>query len=175
MLCFVIVPAVATATKTVHAQRRALDAREQAFVAQATSDDAMQIALGKLAMTRSANPRLRALASRIVSDHAALNLQFAKLASSSGHAHGLSPQAISAMKAHLESLHGEAFDQAFTGMMVWEHRKVIAAYEVAAKTSADPTLRTIAMRGIPVLQGHLDAVRALMAQSSSAEQRQENE
>ena len=172
MLCFLVQPA-ATAK---HVQHRTLDAREQAFVAQATSDDAMQITLGKLAMTRSANPRLRALASRIVSDHAALNLQFARLATttSRGHAHGLSAQAISAMKAHLESLHGEAFDQAFAGMMVSEHRKVIAAYEVAAKTSADSTLRTIATRGIPILQGHLDEARALMGQSSPAEQRRED-
>lgn len=149
-----------------------LDAREQAFVAQATSDDALQIALAQLAMSRSSNPRLRALASKIVSDHSALNLQFAQLAASTGskgHAHGVPAGNVAAMKAHLQSLQGAAFDQAFAGMMVKEHRKIIAAYEVAAKTSHDGRLRTIAARGLPVLQGHLDEARALMKDGSRAE------
>ena len=145
-------------------------------MAQATADDDMQIALAKLAMNRSANPRVRALASRIVSDHTALNLQFAQLAasaSSKGHAHGMPVQHIDALQAHLQSLQGAAFDQAFAGMMVKEHRKIIAAYEVVAKTAADDRLKTIAARGIPVLQAHLAAARALMKQGSPAEIRRE--
>lgn len=170
LLCLAVLPAVGLAHTAANTPKRnerrpALDTREQAFVAQATSDDAMQITLAKLAMNRSANPRVRALASRIVSDHTALNLQFAQLAAntgSKGHAHGMSAQDIGAMRAHLQSLRGAAFDRAFAGMMVKEHRKIIAAYEVAAKTSADNRLKTIAARGIPVLQEHLAAARALL-------------
>lgn len=171
LLCLAVVPSRALAQS--HPK---LDAREQAFVAQATSDDAMQIALAQLAMSRSSNPRVRALASKIVSDHTALNLQFAQLAastSSKGHAHGVPAGNIAAMKAHLQSLQGDAFDQAFAGMMVKEHRKIIAAYEVAAKTSADSRLRTIAARGVPVLQDHLDEARALMEEGSVAERKRE--
>jgi putative membrane protein len=148
-----------------NAHRRVLDAREQAFVAQATADNAMQIALAKLAMEKSGDPRLRALASRIVSDHSALNLQFAQLAaarSSKGRAHGTSAQDIAAMEAHLQSLHGEAFDQAFAGMMMKEHRKIIAAYAAAARNSADSQLKALAARGLPVLQEHAAAARALL-------------
>lgn len=171
LLCLVIAPSAGFAQ-----DHPRLDAREQAFVAQATSDDAMQIALGQLAMSRSSNPKVRALASKIVSDHSALNLQFAQLAastSSKGHAHGVPAGNISALKAHLQQLHGEAFDQAFAGMMVNEHRKIIAAYEVAAKTSHDSRVRTIAARGLPVLQDHLDEARALMKEGSAAERRRE--
>jgi putative membrane protein len=171
LLCLAIAPGVRGAQS-----RPRLDAHEQAFVAQATADDAMQIALGQLAMSRSSNSGIRALASKIVSDHTALNLQFAQLAastSSKGHAHGVPPGNIAALKAHLQQLHGEAFDQAFAGMMVKEHRKIIAAYEVAAKTSHDSRLRTIAARGLPVLQGHLEDARALMKDGSAAERRRE--
>jgi putative membrane protein len=181
--CFAVVPVAGlaqkhtpAAQKHTPARRPPLDAREQAFVAQATSDDAMQITLAKLAMAKSDNPKVRELASRIVSDHTALNLQFAKLAantSSKGRAHGVPVGEISAMTAHLQGLRGDAFDQAFAGMMVKEHRKIMAAYEVAAKSSADDRLRTIAARGVPVLQGHLDAARALMKQGSPAEIRRE--
>ncbi|GGA46450.1 DUF4142 domain-containing protein [Dyella nitratireducens] len=177
-LCFVVLPAVGLAQKTPKApkqneHRPLLDARERAFVAQATSDDDMQITLAKLAMSKSGNPRMRALASKIVSDHTALNLQFAQFAStkgSKGRAQGV-PENIRAMQAHLQSLQGDAFDQAFAGMMVKEHRKIIVAYEAAAKTSADDRLKTIAARGIPVLQEHLDAARTLMKQGSTAEHR----
>lgn len=184
LLCLVVAPAVGVG-QTSHKQnapkqtthRATLNARDQAFVAQATADDTMQITLAKLAMAKSSNPQLRALASRIVSDHTALNLQFARLAaatSSKGHAHGVSVQDVNAMQAHLRSLQGEAFDQAFAGMMVKEHRKIIAAYEVAAKSSADSRLKTIATRGLPVLQGHLDAARSLMKEGSPAEKRRED-
>ncbi|WP_333678861.1 DUF4142 domain-containing protein [Dyella sp.] len=185
LLCLALLPAVGFAQKaaTSKSNRRGehhhtLDAREQAFVAQATADDAMQITLAKLAMGRSDNPRMRALASRIVSDHAALNLQFAQFAAgkgSKGHAHGVPVRSIRAMQAHLQSLHGEAFDQAFAGMMVKEHRSIIAAYEAAAKTAADDRLKTIAARGIPVLQGHLAAARALMKEGGPAQQRRESQ
>ncbi len=174
LMWLVAAPVAGAATKAPTRQAPAhparLDAREQAFVAQATADDAMQIALAQLAMARSGNPKLRALASRIVSDHAALNLQFTRLAAathgSKGGAHGVPPGSVSAMKAHLQALHGAAFDQAFAGMMVNEHRKIIAAYELAAKTSADDRLRTIAARGLPVLQGHLDEAQALLKGSN---------
>ncbi|GAB2560686.1 DUF4142 domain-containing protein [Dyella jejuensis] len=169
--------ALALASAAAYAQQHApLDTREQAFVAQATSDDAMQIALAQLALGKSSNGKVLALAKKIVSDHTALNLQFAQLASntgSKGHAHGVPAQNIAGMKAHLQSLNGEAFDQAFAGIMVKEHRKIIAAYEVAAQTSADPRLKKIASQGIPVLQGHLAMAQALMKDGSPAEQRRE--
>lgn len=185
LLCFVVLPAVGLAQKPAASKSpkrnphpHTLDAREQAFIAQATADDDMQITLAKLAMGRSDNPRMRALASRIVSDHTALNLQFAQFAAtkgSKGHAHGVPVQNIRAMQAHLQSLHGEAFDQAFAGMMVKEHHSIIAAYETAAKTAADDRLKTIAARGMPVLQEHLAAARALMTEGSPAQQRRENQ
>lgn len=176
LMWLVAAPVAGAATKAPPHQTPArpakLDAREQAFLAQATADDAMQITLAQLAMAKSGNPKLRALASRIVSDHAALNLQFARLAAathgSKGNAHGVPPGNVSAMKAHLQTLQGEAFDQAFAGMMVNEHRKIIAAYEVAAKTSADDRLRTIAARGLPVLQSHLDEAQALLKGNNDA-------
>ena len=166
LLCLAM-PGLGLAHKALPANshRRMLDAREQAFVAQATADNALQIALAKLAMGKSGNPRLRALASKIVSDHSALNLQFAQFAAahgSKGHAHGTSAQDISAMEAHLRSLQGEAFDQAFAGMMVKEHRQIIAAYAAAAKNATDGKLKTLAARGLPVLQEHAAAARALL-------------
>ncbi|GLQ89334.1 DUF4142 domain-containing protein [Dyella flagellata] len=179
LLCFIVVPAVGLAQKpqkqSTHRPLRGV--HERAFLAQAIADDAMQIALARLAMMKSSNPRLRALASKIVSDHAALDLQFSRLAANSGskgHAHDAPARDIIAMQAHLQSLQGEAFDRAFVGTMVKEHHKIIAAYAVAAKTSADDKLRTIAARGLPVLQGHLDAARSLMKEASLAQQGREH-
>lgn len=152
--------------------RLVLDARDQAFVAQATADDAMQIELAKLAMAKSANPHLRALASKIIGDHAALNLQYAQLVRAEGnkrHTRTASTHAIDAMKARLQALQGEAFDQAFADMLIKEHRKIIAAYASAEKNAKNDQLRTIAARGMPVLQGHLDEALALNKAGSVAD------
>jgi len=142
-----------------------LDKHEQAFVAQATADDDLQIAMGKVALARSTDGKVRAFARRLMTDHQALNLQFAHLSvrqGSRGHAHGVPAQDIASMNMHLRSLSGPAFDHAFVGMMVNEHRKIIPAYENAARTSPHAALRTIAQHGLPVLRGHLAMAQALL-------------
>ncbi|MDO1528811.1 DUF4142 domain-containing protein [Fulvimonas sp. R45] len=83
-----------------------LDAQEQAFVARATADDDLQIALAKVALARSTDGRVRAFARRLITDHRALNLQFAHLSvrqGSRGHAHGVPAQDVADMNMHLRA------------------------------------------------------------------------
>ncbi|MDO1528810.1 DUF4142 domain-containing protein [Fulvimonas sp. R45] len=63
---------------------------------------------------------------------------------------------------------GPAFDRAFAGMMVDEHRRIIRAYEDAARSAPHESLRAIARHGLPVLRGHLATAQALLGSKGNA-------
>lgn len=145
---------------------RTLDRQEQAFVAKATADNGMQIELAKIAQTRSASPPVRALAKRIIDDHEALNRKFTEFSvarKAQGQAHGVPSEDVTRDKLQLQRLQGEALDQAFAGMMVAEHQKIIPLYEQAARDAHDPDLRGIARDGLPMLHEHLQQAQAITA------------
>lgn len=150
-------PAAPTDTPT-------LDAQEQAFVAKATADNSMQIALAKVALSRSSSTEVKALARRIIDDHAELNRKFTRFAVATkahGDAHGVSNQAVIEDRLRLQSQQGSALDEMFARMMVKEHRKVIPLYEQAARHDSNKELRQIARDGLPLLREHLRRAQAL--------------
>ncbi|HET6805458.1 MAG TPA: DUF4142 domain-containing protein [Frateuria sp.] len=143
-----------------------LDKQEQAFVAKATADNSMQIELAKVAGERSTSPQVRELARRIIDDHKALNRKFTAFSvarKAHGQAHGLPSKDVTEDKLRLQRLQGAALDQAFAGMMVAEHQKIIPLYEQAAKDSQDAKLRQLAKEGLPLLREHLRRAQAITA------------
>lgn len=141
-----------------------LDKGEQAFVAKATADNSMQIALAQVALDRSTSPKVRVLAKRIIDDHQALNRKFTTFSvakKAHGHAHGTPNHAVTEDKLRLQNLKGDALDKAFAGMMVKEHQKIIPLYEQAASDKGNPKLQQIARGGLPLLREHLQMARAL--------------
>ncbi|MGN6280949.1 DUF4142 domain-containing protein [Frateuria sp.] len=158
-LTALVLPALATDTPT-------LDKQEQAFVAKATADNSMQIELAKVARDRSSSAQVRELANHIIDDHEALNRKFTDFSvakKAHGQAHGTPPEDVTEDKLRLQQLKGEALDQAFAGMMVAEHQKIIPLYERAANDGHDPKLRQIAEEGLPMLRDHLQRARAITA------------
>ncbi|SEJ33863.1 DUF4142 domain-containing protein [Frateuria terrea] len=157
------VPALpAVAAQTPHT----LDRQEQAFVAKATADNSLQIELAKVARERSSSARVRALAKRVIDDHQALNRKFSEFSvakKAHGQAHGIPSEDVTRDKLQLQRLKGDALDQAFAGMMVTEHQKIIPLYEQAAKEAHDPSLRGIARDGLPMLRDHLRQAQAITA------------
>ena len=141
-----------------------LDKGEQAFVAKATADNSMQIALAQVALDRSASPKVHALAQRIIDDHQALNRKFTDFSvakKARGQAHGTPNHDVTEDKLRLQNLQGDALDKAFAGMMVKEHQQIIPLYERAARDANSPKLQQIASDGLPLLREHLQMARAL--------------
>ncbi|MEI7037664.1 DUF4142 domain-containing protein [Fulvimonas yonginensis] len=138
---------------------------EQAFVAKATADDSMQIAVAQAAWERSSSPQVRALARRIIDDHNALNAKFTKVSvarKAHGSAHGVSNRQVTEDTLHLRKLQGPALDQAFARMMVEEHRRIIPLYERAADDPGNRQLQQIARDALPLLRQHLQGAQALL-------------
>ena len=166
LLCLALCQVALTLSAIAANTPTPLNGQDQAFVAKATADDALQITLAQVVLKQSTSPEVRALAQRIISDHQALDrrlTRFSVARKAHGQAHGTSSDEVTKARLQLGQLHGEALDKAFAGMMIKEHEKAIPLYEKAAKESHDPTLRAIARDGLDMLRQHLHAAQALGA------------
>lgn len=130
--------------------------QDRSFAFKAEQANNAEIAEGRLAHTRGTASTVRALGSRMVRDHtsaaAALDAvargEHLAVASSLGGANAQQLQ-------RLRSLHGQAFDDAYVGENIPEHRQAIAVLQHEIAGGSDPALRAWARRTLPALQMHL--------------------
>ncbi|MFC3653160.1 DUF4142 domain-containing protein [Dyella humi] len=138
-----------------------LNADEQAFLARAMSDNASQIAMAKMALAKSANPRVIELANTIIQERSDLDTRLAQLASNNKPEQ---PTTNAAMD-HLQSLNGGAFDRTFASSVVRSHCRLISAYEAMKMTSSNPLLSDVAHQAIPALRGNLTVALSVLRSS----------
>jgi putative membrane protein len=152
MLCVALSAGVASA-----ADNQTLSQEEQAFLNRAMSDDAMQIAMAQMALKKSINPKVIALANTIIQERTALDAQLAGVLASSDvqdKAKRFVADNDTTLNA-LQSLSGEAFDKTFAGLLVRDHYHIISAYESQHVTCTHPELQTITRDAVPALRDNL--------------------
>lgn len=158
-----LVPALAGAAE--NSQPLAPD--EQAFLTRALSDNASQIAMAKLALQKSTNPRVVALANAIIQERTTLDSRLTQLlASKSAQAETTSVANGDDTLNRLQSLDGDSFDRTFTSSLVKNHCRMIAAYQAMKLTSSSPVLKDIAHDAIPALRSNLTVAMAVLRSSS---------
>lgn len=143
-----------------------LSSDEQAFLSRATSDNANQIAMAKLALAKSVNPRVIDLANTIIQERTALDARLAQLMPGSSHAGATQPTNSNAMVDHLQTLNGDTFDKTFASAAVRSHCRLISAYEAMKVSSSNPALKDLAHETIPALRSNLTVAMMLLRSSS---------
>ena len=63
--------------------------------------------------------------------------------------------------ALLSGLNGQMFDEGYIGNQVKAHSKMLAMFELHARTARDSQVRSFAARSLPVVQAHLQMARQL--------------
>jgi len=122
-----------------------------------------EVALAGLAQQKAADPKVKALAEHIETDHKKANAELHSIVASKGvTVPGGPDKEHQAEQARLEKLDGVNFDQAYTAAMVNDHTKDIREFEQAAKSS-DPAVKGFAEKTLPTLRQHLK-----MAQDAKA-------
>jgi len=61
----------------------------------------------------------------------------------------------------MQAQKGPAFDKAYVGDMVQDHKEDVADFEKEATSGQDPELKAFAVKYLPVLKQHLSMVEAL--------------
>jgi putative membrane protein len=134
---------------------------DSSFIKEALSGGMMEVELGKLAIQKAKDKRVKSFGSMMVTDHSKANSELKQLATS------VSVQVGDGMsmdhKQHIADMKkksGDAFDKDYMSMMVDDHQKDIAKFNDAARSN-DNNVKSFATKTLPVLQKHLDSANAI--------------
>jgi len=135
------------------------------FLVAAAETDLMEIELGKLALSKSSNPAVKAFATTLVADHTKSATEMKPFADK---LNVTLPATITEKgKEKYNSLNektGKDFDQKFADLMVEGHEDAVDKMEKAAENANDPEVMAWAANMVPTLKGHLEHARTLKNQ-----------
>lgn len=137
---------------------------DQVFAMMAAEGGMTEVQIGKLATERSGSPEVKQLAQRLVQDHTKANQELMSIAQKKDISvpKDLDDTHEDAVKL-FSRLEGAQFDREFLNYQVMHHEKDTAGFSVQAKHGEDPELTAFAAKQLPILQEHLQQVRALAA------------
>ena len=141
---------------------------DELFVNQTTQDSLSEIELGRLALDRSNNQQVRALAQRLIDDHNRAIEQLRPIANGMGMT---LPTRQAEMHLQLtqvlSGLRGSEFDREFIGHMVSDHAGLVAQLQDKANSARNLQLRQFASTQLPIVRDHLMQAQNIQQQLQS--------
>jgi putative membrane protein len=123
-----------------------------------------EVALGKLALTKTSSSKIKEFANMMVTDHGKANDELMAIAKSKNVM--LPPTVDAKHQAKMDSLSklsGTSFDKAYVTTMIDGHKKTLALMQTEASSGIDPEFKAFAAKTAPVVQMHLDAINKISA------------
>lgn len=149
---------------------RTAGATPETFVKTAAQDGMAEVALAKVAESKSSNPDVKQFAAKMVHDHGQADAQLAQLAKTKGlSVPGSLDAKHQAMVTAMSNKSGAAFDTAYSAHMAKAHEKAIALFEAAAQSS-DQDIAAFANKTLPTLQAHQQMADNLKNETGSKRQ-----
>jgi putative membrane protein len=148
---------------------------DKTFVHKASGGGLAEVQLGQLATRQAASPDVKQFGQRMVDDHTKANKELASIARDKNMpiTTELDPK-HQAMADKLAKLQGEAFDREYLLGQVADHEETIALFMNQSKEGQDAELKAFASKTLPILQEHLQLVRALVAKHSGEQAQKQN-
>jgi putative membrane protein len=142
----------------------AVDKDDAKFAVDAANGGMTEIALSKLAQTQATTSNIKDFATMMVTDHSKAGAELADIAKTKNIT---LPDSISAgSKKAVDDLSkktGSDFDKAYVSKMVDDHQKTVDMFEKGAKNIKDPDLNAFVVKTLPIIKGHLTAIKAINA------------
>ena len=136
---------------------------DQKFAADAAKDSMAEIELGKLALDKSKDARVREFAERMIQDHSKANRQLESIAGSWGiFLPSEAGETLQEPMKKLSGLSGKNFDRAYAQAMVKDHEKAVKLFEQCERQCANQEVREFAKQTLPVLREHLTMARQMV-------------
>jgi len=140
----------------------AVEQADSQFIFEAAGNNIARAELGKLAQQRGFNRRVKNLGTMMITGHSKINGQIKTLATIKKIPLPTVPDTGEQKNvATLSKKTGKDFDSAYINYMINAYEKNIMLFETAAKKCQDPDIKSFAVKTLPVLQGHLDAINAI--------------
>jgi putative membrane protein len=150
-------------TKTVAATGGiAVDKDDAKFATAAANGGMAEVGLGKLALQKSTNAKIKDFANMMVTDHGKANDELKAIAKAKNITLPDSVDADHQKKmADLNAKSGKDFDKAYVDAMVDGHKKTLDLMKDGAKSCKDADLKAFAAKTAPTVQMHLDAIKKI--------------
>ena len=140
----------------------AVNSDDAKFATDAANGGLAEVALGKLALTKTHNESIKKFAQMMVDDHGKANEELKRIAKTKNIT---LPDAVDADHQKkiddLDKKHGRDFDQAYVDAMVDGHKKTLDLMNNEAKNSKDADLKVFAAKTATTVQTHLDAINKI--------------
>jgi putative membrane protein len=138
-----------------------INEKDLTFAKEAAQSSMLEIQLGQLAQSNAATPEIKKMGQHMVIDHSKANTELKALAEQKKFT--LPTELEGKTKKTYEGIakkQGEAFDKAYSKLMVKEHKSDVKKFEKAIKDCQDAELKDWAGKNLPVLQHHLQLAEA---------------
>ena len=139
---------------------------DQSFAKEAAVGGMSEVELGRLAVEKATDPRVRQFGQQMIDDHSKANDALKAAASKEGITlpTGTDAKHQKTME-RLQKLSGSQFDAAYTEEMLRDHKEDVAAFEKEARAGSS-AVQKFAADTLPTLQNHLQMIEAIHGSSS---------
>ncbi|MBW4889391.1 DUF4142 domain-containing protein [Mucilaginibacter sp. HMF5004] len=132
------------------------------FATAAANGGMAEVALGKLALTKTSNAAVKDFANMMVTDHGKANEELMAIAKAKNITLPATVDEDHQKKMDdLSKLNGTEFDKAYVDAMVDGHKKTLDLLNDEAKDGKDTELKAFAAKTAPTVKTHLDAINKI--------------
>jgi putative membrane protein len=147
--------------KKISKEKPAVDEAVISFLNEITEGRLMDLEEGKIAKQRSTKRSLKEYGSLMEDDQTEMLKELKRIAQRKNVSLPVSLGPEKADGLHdLEALHGKSFDKKFIRMMIIDHKRDVKILKNAT-SYGDADIQVFATKYLPVVQSHLDKIRAL--------------
>ncbi|MDQ2843812.1 MAG: DUF4142 domain-containing protein [Acidobacteriota bacterium] len=168
--CALAIPSLAAAPQD-HMDtgaKKMLNSGDSTFAMKAAQGGMAEVQLGKLAADKASNPDVKAFGQQMVDDHTKANDQLKSVAQQENMTLPTDLNAKDqAMYDRMSKLSGAAFDRAYVKDMVKDHEMDVKEFQKESTAGKDDNIKNFASQTLPVLQGHLDKIKAISSKMGS--------
>jgi putative membrane protein len=152
-----------TVVKTDTTQMAA-DSGDATFAKKAAIGGMAEVALGKLALSKTSDKSIKDFATMMVDDHGKANEELMTVAKGKNMMLPATVDAEHQAKMDsLKSLSGAAFDKGYVAVMVEGHQKTLDLMQMEASNGKDAELKAFAAKTAPVVKMHLDMITKIQS------------
>jgi putative membrane protein len=151
------------ANTVANAVSSATTASPEAFMKDAAQGGMAEVKMGQLATKNAKDPEIKKFGQMMVTDHTAAGKDLAALVKKKNFTLPTDIGSHQSTYDKLSKLTGADFDKAYVNEMVNDHEADLKEFQKQAANSSDPDVKAFAAKVVPVVQKHLDAIKAIQA------------
>ncbi len=137
------------------------DTTARHFIIMTSIGNLQEVASGKLAVQKAANPDVKSFGQMMVTDHSDAEQKLLQLAKSQNIQMPTAATDTPPPDLNLSKASGDGFDRMYIHSMVSGHRSTVMMFENYATTGKNPEVKAFAQQMLPTLKSHLTAIKAL--------------